>query len=342
MAWTDGDDPYPLPALLSAYRTPAGCRGAVAVAAGTPGRESVPDRRPARRSRRVPRDRADWIPISCPRIVTDEVFEPLDGSRSTTANGAPRRAEPAVAVRAWSNAVPAVSAPTATRCVAVTAAGTAITTAATTTHCAPAARTVAVPNATSAPTRSMSSCSTRSNRRSSNQTCYSPRTHRRPHRPDPRGPAARRRTHPPRPQGRGCRGGEAAAGRPLPNRTDRARRNPAAYRPRPTPARPPGPKRSPEPHEPPLQARPLSNEDRLRSVGDHRRRQLPHATSPETEEAPRSTINWKSNEEWGLDLATSGDYELAVDTLVPRAKPIRVQLLASPSAKINIRAAINS
>ena len=92
MAWTDGDDPYPLPALLSAYRTPA-LAAASADCAGTPGRESVPDRRPARRSRRVPRDRADWIPISCPRIVTDEVFEPLDGSRSTTP-GAPRRAEP--------------------------------------------------------------------------------------------------------------------------------------------------------------------------------------------------------------------------------------------------------
>ena len=50
------------------------------------------------------------------------------GSQSTTANGA--RAGPIPEqwlLRGWSNAVPAASAPTATRCVAVTAAGTAIT-----------------------------------------------------------------------------------------------------------------------------------------------------------------------------------------------------------------------
>ena len=49
--------------------------------------ESVPDRRPGRRSRQVPRDRADWIPIDCPRIVTDDVFDRV----SNPARGGPER-----------------------------------------------------------------------------------------------------------------------------------------------------------------------------------------------------------------------------------------------------------
>jgi site-specific DNA recombinase len=56
--------------------------------------ESVPDRRPARRSRQVPRDRADWIPISCPRIVTDEVFEAAGRVAVDNTQWSPRRAEP--------------------------------------------------------------------------------------------------------------------------------------------------------------------------------------------------------------------------------------------------------
>lgn len=37
--------------------------------------ESIPDRRPTRRNRQIPRDRDDWIPIDCPRIITDELFQ---------------------------------------------------------------------------------------------------------------------------------------------------------------------------------------------------------------------------------------------------------------------------
>jgi site-specific DNA recombinase len=56
--------------------------------------ESMPDRRPARRSRQVPRDRADWIPIDCPRIVTDEVFEAAGRVAVDNSQWSPRRAEP--------------------------------------------------------------------------------------------------------------------------------------------------------------------------------------------------------------------------------------------------------
>ena len=55
---------------------------------------SVPDRRPGRRTRQVPRDRADWIPIDCPRIVTDEVFEAAGKVAVDNTQWSPRRAEP--------------------------------------------------------------------------------------------------------------------------------------------------------------------------------------------------------------------------------------------------------
>jgi site-specific DNA recombinase len=56
--------------------------------------ESVPDRRPGRRNRQVPRDRADWIPIDCPRIVTDDVFEAAGRGAVDNTQWSPRRAEP--------------------------------------------------------------------------------------------------------------------------------------------------------------------------------------------------------------------------------------------------------
>lgn len=37
--------------------------------------ESVPDPRPGRRNRQIPRDRAKWIAIDCPTIVDDDLFE---------------------------------------------------------------------------------------------------------------------------------------------------------------------------------------------------------------------------------------------------------------------------
>ena len=56
--------------------------------------ESVPDRRPGHHSRQVPRDRADWITIDCPRIVTDDVFEAVGRVAVDNATWSPRRAEP--------------------------------------------------------------------------------------------------------------------------------------------------------------------------------------------------------------------------------------------------------
>jgi site-specific DNA recombinase len=56
--------------------------------------ESVPDRRPTRRTRQVPRDRDDWIPIDCPRIVSDELFQAAGRVATDNAKWSPRRAEP--------------------------------------------------------------------------------------------------------------------------------------------------------------------------------------------------------------------------------------------------------
>ncbi len=134
--------------------------------------ESVPDRRPTRRTRQVPRDRDEWIPIDCPRIISDELFQAAGRVATDNTKWSPRRAEPGASgcSKDLSNAVFAVSAPTATRCAAATAPGTATTTAATTTRCAPAANPAAVPNATSAPTPWTRSCSTTSAPRSPTPT----------------------------------------------------------------------------------------------------------------------------------------------------------------------------
>ena len=56
--------------------------------------ESVPDRRPTRRNRQVPRDRDEWIPIDCPRIVSDELFEAAGRVATDNTKWSPRRAEP--------------------------------------------------------------------------------------------------------------------------------------------------------------------------------------------------------------------------------------------------------
>ena len=126
--------------------------------------ESVPDRRPSRRTRQVPRDRDEWIAIDCPRIISDELFQAASRVATDNTKWSPRRAEPGpwLLQRTGQMRRPAAWAPTATRCAAATAPGTATTTATTTTRCAPAAKTAAVPNATSAPTPSTSSSSTTS------------------------------------------------------------------------------------------------------------------------------------------------------------------------------------
>jgi site-specific DNA recombinase len=56
--------------------------------------ETIADPRPARRTRQVPRPREDWIPISCPRIITDEQFEAAGRVAYDNAKWSPRRAEP--------------------------------------------------------------------------------------------------------------------------------------------------------------------------------------------------------------------------------------------------------
>ncbi len=56
--------------------------------------ESIPDRRPTRHRRQVPRDRADWIPIACPRIIADETFEAAGRVAVDNSKWSPRRAEP--------------------------------------------------------------------------------------------------------------------------------------------------------------------------------------------------------------------------------------------------------
>ena len=56
--------------------------------------ESVPDRRPTRRTRQVPRDRDEWIPIDCPRIISDELFAAAGRVATDNTKWSPRRAEP--------------------------------------------------------------------------------------------------------------------------------------------------------------------------------------------------------------------------------------------------------
>jgi site-specific DNA recombinase len=56
--------------------------------------ETVPDRRPGRRSRQVPRPRAEWIAIPCPAIITEETFEAAAKVSHDNSKWSPRRAEP--------------------------------------------------------------------------------------------------------------------------------------------------------------------------------------------------------------------------------------------------------
>jgi DNA invertase Pin-like site-specific DNA recombinase len=56
--------------------------------------ETITDPRPARRTRQVPRPREEWIPIDCPRIITDEQFEAATRVAYDNTKWSPRRAEP--------------------------------------------------------------------------------------------------------------------------------------------------------------------------------------------------------------------------------------------------------
>lgn len=56
--------------------------------------EIVPDRRPGRRSRQVPRPRADWIAIPCPALIAEDTFQIAATVSYDNAKWSPRRAEP--------------------------------------------------------------------------------------------------------------------------------------------------------------------------------------------------------------------------------------------------------
>lgn len=56
--------------------------------------ETVPDPRPTRGNRQVPRAREEWIAIACPRIISDEQFEAAGRVSHDNSKWSPRRAEP--------------------------------------------------------------------------------------------------------------------------------------------------------------------------------------------------------------------------------------------------------
>ena len=56
--------------------------------------EAVPDPRPGRRSRQVPRPREDWITITVPAILSDETFEAARRVSRDNSQWSPRRTEP--------------------------------------------------------------------------------------------------------------------------------------------------------------------------------------------------------------------------------------------------------
>ena len=56
--------------------------------------EAVPDPRPGKRSRQVPRPREDWIAIAVPAIVDEQIFEAAGRAGRDNSQWSPRRAEP--------------------------------------------------------------------------------------------------------------------------------------------------------------------------------------------------------------------------------------------------------
>jgi site-specific DNA recombinase len=56
--------------------------------------EAVPDHRPGRRSRQIPRPREEWIPIAIPPIVDEQTFEAVTQVTRDNSKWSPRRAEP--------------------------------------------------------------------------------------------------------------------------------------------------------------------------------------------------------------------------------------------------------
>jgi site-specific DNA recombinase len=56
--------------------------------------ESVPDPRPGRRNRQIPRDRSEWITIECPIIIDEDVFDAAQRVSRDNSQWSPRRTEP--------------------------------------------------------------------------------------------------------------------------------------------------------------------------------------------------------------------------------------------------------
>jgi site-specific DNA recombinase len=56
--------------------------------------EAVPDHRPGRRSKQIPRPREEWIRIAVPTILTEETFEAVNKVSRDNSNFSPRRTEP--------------------------------------------------------------------------------------------------------------------------------------------------------------------------------------------------------------------------------------------------------
>jgi site-specific DNA recombinase len=56
--------------------------------------EAVPDHRPGRRSKQIPRPRDEWIPIAIPSIVEEATFEAVNRITRDNSRWSPRRAEP--------------------------------------------------------------------------------------------------------------------------------------------------------------------------------------------------------------------------------------------------------
>jgi site-specific DNA recombinase len=56
--------------------------------------EAVPDPRPGKRTRQVPRPREEWIPITVPAVVAGETFEAASRVSRDNSHWSPRRAEP--------------------------------------------------------------------------------------------------------------------------------------------------------------------------------------------------------------------------------------------------------
>lgn len=56
--------------------------------------EAVPDPRPGRKTKQVPRPRGDWIPIDCPAIISEDTFEAARRVSRDNSQWSQRRTEP--------------------------------------------------------------------------------------------------------------------------------------------------------------------------------------------------------------------------------------------------------